>query len=162
VVKSGSYAARLSETSTTGSFAYARRTLSPTQADLTASGDFQISQEGASGGNVPILRFFDPSGTRLIRLFRQNQSGNKLYVGYGGTNYLFSGTLPLGTWAHFDVHVTTGGTGASTVEVWLNGARVYQTSTASLGTAGVASVQIGNETTAQTFTLYADNISVTS
>ena len=81
-----------------------------------------------------------------------------LFVGYCATNYLLSGTLPLNTWAHFDVHVTMAGTSASTVEVWLNGTRVYQTSTASLSTAGVATIQVGNETKAQTFSLVADNV----
>jgi hypothetical protein len=162
VVKSGSFAARLSETSTSGSYAYIRKTLSAPQTNLTASGDVHIAQEGASNANVPILRLFDSAGNRLISLFRQNQANNKLYVGYGGTNFLLSGTLPLSTWAHWDVHVTMGGAGASTVEVRLNGTQVYQTSTANLGTASVATVQIGNETKAQTFTLYADNITVTS
>src|SRR5207248_2986084 len=85
VVKSGSYAARLSETSTSGSYAYIRKTLSAAQTNLTASGDIQITQEGASSANVPILRLFDSAGNRLISLFRQNQATNKLYVGYGGT-----------------------------------------------------------------------------
>jgi hypothetical protein len=158
---SGSDAAKLAETANSGSKADVRKTLSPAQTDLTASGDFQVSQEGASGGNVPLLRLFDSAGTRLISLFRQNQATNKLYVGYGGTNHLLSGTLPLSTWAHFDVHVIVGGTGASTVEVKLNGTVVYKTSTASLGTAGVATVQIGNNTAGQTGTVYADNITVT-
>ena len=46
------------------------------------------------------------------------------------------------------------------MEVWLNGTRVYQTSTASLGTAGVATVQIGNDTKSVAGTIYVDNVSV--
>ena len=42
----------------------------------------------------------------------------------------------------------------------LNGAVIYRTTTASLGTAGVASVQIGNDTAKQPFTLFVDNVSV--
>ncbi|HEY3165521.1 MAG TPA: hypothetical protein VGJ71_14245, partial [Candidatus Limnocylindrales bacterium] len=49
---------------------------------------------------------------------------------------------------------------ASTVEVQLNGSTIYLTSSASLGSAGVASVQIGNEIAAQTFSVTADNITV--
>ena len=45
----------------------------------------------------------------------------------------------------------TNGT-ASTVEVRLNGSVIYQTTSASLGTAGVSTVQIGNDTAAQAFT----------
>ena len=67
--------------------------------------------------------------------------------------------LPLNTWGFFELHVITAGT-ASTVELQLNGQLIYQTSTASLGTAGTLNVQIGNETRAQAFALVADNISV--
>src|SRR5579884_3927002 len=48
VVRSGTYAARLSESSSSGSFAYAREALSSPHMDLTASGDFWIAQEGAA------------------------------------------------------------------------------------------------------------------
>src|SRR5690348_8951867 len=68
IVKSGSYAAQLSETSSSGSKAYVRETLPSSQVDLTASGDFQVLQEGASGGNVPFFRFFTGGGTRIINL----------------------------------------------------------------------------------------------
>ena len=66
--------------------------------------------------------------------------------------------MPLNTWGHFDLHVITAGTGASTIEVWLNGTLILQTTTASLGSSGVLTVQIGNDTASQAFTLYADNI----
>ena len=54
----------------------------------------------------------------------------------------------------------TSGASTSTVEVLLNGTQVYRSTTASLGTSGVLTVQIGNETKAQAFTLAADNITV--
>src|SRR5207247_4260371 len=50
IIKTGTYAAQLSETASSGSLAYARKTLLGGQVDLTASGDFQVLQEGASGG----------------------------------------------------------------------------------------------------------------
>jgi hypothetical protein len=59
------------------------------------------------------------------------------------------------------LHLITAGTGTSTVEVRLNGSLVYQSTTLSLGSAGVRSIQIGNETSRQTFTIVADNILVT-
>jgi hypothetical protein len=158
-VKAGSFAARLSESATAGSFAYARKQLDTARTDLTASGDFKILTEGASGGNVPILRLFDPSGTRIISLYRQNQDGNKIRVTHSGVGFTTAGVLPLNTWGFFELHVITAGT-ASTVELQLNGQLIYQTSTASLGTAGTLNVQIGNETKAQAFALVADNISV--
>src|SRR6266576_3979059 len=156
IVKSGSYAARLSETSTSGSLAYVRKTLASPQVDLTVSGDFQVLQEGASGGNVPFIRLFTGGGTRIISLYRQNAT-SKIQVGYGGGNFASSATLAHNTWANLQLHVIIAGA-TSTVEVRLNGNLVYSTATANLGTTAAASLQVGNETAAQTFTLVADNI----
>ncbi|MDQ3668757.1 MAG: Ig-like domain-containing protein [Actinomycetota bacterium] len=160
IVKTGGFAARLSETVNTGSFAYVRKALASAQTEITAAGDFQITQEGASGGNVPIFRLFDPAGARIVSLYRQNLDGNKIRITHGGVGYSTTGILPLGTWGRFQLHVITAGTGASTIEVRLNGALVYQTTTASLGTAGVLNVQLGNETAKQAFTLVADDVTV--
>lgn len=156
IVKSGSYAARLSETSTSGSLAYVRKTLASPQVDLTVSGDFQVLQEGASGGNVPFIRLFTGGGTRIISLYRQNVN-SRIQVGYGGGTFTTSATLALNTWANLQLHVIIAGA-TSTVEVRLNGNLVYSTATANLGTTAAAILQIGNETAAQTFTLVADNI----
>src|SRR5207253_2754652 len=71
LVKSGVYAARLSETATSGSYAFARGSFSAPQADLTVTGDFRILVEGASGGNVPLFRLYDAVGARLVSLYRQ-------------------------------------------------------------------------------------------
>ena len=156
IVKTGSYAAQLSETSNSGSLAYVRQTLASRQVDLTASGDFQVLQEGLVGGNVPFFRFFTSGGTRIITLYRQNVTG-RIQVGYGGSNFASSATLALNTWANLQLHVTIAGT-ASTVEVRLNGNLVYSRTNANLGTTAIASMQLGNETAAQKFTLVADNI----
>ena len=156
IVKSGSYAARLSETSTSGSLAYVRKTLASPQVDLTVSGDFQVLQEGVSGGNVPFIRLFTSGGTRIISLYRQNVT-TKVQVGYGGGNFASSASLALNTWANLQLHVIIAGA-TSTVEVRLNGNLVYSTASANLGTTAAAILQIGNDTAAQTFTVVADNI----
>jgi hypothetical protein len=158
VVKNGVYAARLSETSATGSFAYARATLAAPQTALTVSAYVDVLAEGASGGNVPLLRLFDSTGTRVLSLYRQNLSGNAVWVTYAGVRYLTSGLLPVGTWAQVEVHVIVAGNGTSTVEVRQNGALTYQSVSANLGTAGILTFQIGNETSAQTFTLAVDDV----
>ncbi len=160
VGKSGSYGARLSETATTGSLAYVRTTVAA-RSDLTVAADVDVVAEGATGGNVPLLRLFDPSGNRLVSLYRQNLAQDKLYVQHSGTSVLTSGRLPVNTWAQVKVHAITAGTGISTLEVLVNGTTVYQTTTASLGTAGIPTIQIGNETAKQAFTLIADNLVVT-
>ncbi|HEU5101196.1 MAG TPA: Ig-like domain-containing protein, partial [Roseiflexaceae bacterium] len=161
IVKTGSFAAHLSATTSTGSYAYIRQALDTAQTDVTVTGDFQLLAEGVSGANVPFFRLFDSSGTRLISLYRQNLSGNKLYIQINGTNYSTTGFLPLNTWAQLSVHVVTAGTGASTVQVYLDGTQIYGTSTASLGSTGVLNMQVGNDTAKQAFTYIADNISVT-
>jgi hypothetical protein len=156
IVKSGKYAAELSESSNTGSKAYVRETFAAAQTDLTATGDFQVVAQGASGGNVPFFRFFTSGGTRIISLYRQNVSG-KIQVGYAGANFATSSTLALGTWANLQLHVIIAGA-TSTVQVLLNGTLIYQTTSANLGTSAVATMQIGNDTAAQAGTIVADNI----
>jgi Concanavalin A-like lectin/glucanases superfamily len=159
-VRTGLLAAQLSESATSGSKAYARKSFSAVQ-DLTASGDFNVLQQGASGGNVPFYRFLDPTSARIVNLYRQNGTKGSIGLGYGGVNYSTTGTMALNTWAALSLHVITAGT-SSTVEVRLNGALIYQTTAASLGTAGTATVQIGNDTAAQAFTIVADTISLNS
>jgi len=159
IVRTGSLAARLSESSTSGSKAYARKTFASAQLDVTASGDFQVLQQGASGGNVPFFRFLDPSSARIVSVYRQNGTSGSIGLGYGGSYFSTTGSLPLSTWATIALHVITNGP-SSTVEVRLNGTLIYQTSGASLGTAGVSTIQIGNDTAAQAFTIVADTISV--
>ncbi len=160
LVHDGANAARLKATAATGSFAYARKSFAQTRTDLTASGWFRVVAEGASSGNVPLLRLYDSSGTRLASLYRQNQSSDRLYVQHSGAYNLTSGRLPLGSWARLQLHVVTAGAG-STVEVFLNGSPIYRTTAANLGSSGVATVQIGNDTKGQAFELVTDEITVT-
>ncbi|MDQ5841425.1 MAG: Ig-like domain-containing protein, partial [Chloroflexota bacterium] len=62
--KTGTYGAQLSATASTGSYAYARKTVA-TQTELTVSGDFKVTQEGVSGGDVVFFRLLDPTGARV-------------------------------------------------------------------------------------------------
>ena len=159
IVRTGALAAQLSESATAGSKAFVRKTFGAAQQDLTASGDFQVVKEGASGGNVPLFRFLDPTSARVVSVFRQNATGAIGLTFANGTRGTTTGKLALGTWAHVAMHVITNGA-ASTVEVSLNGTQVYSSATQSLGTAGVSTIQIGNDTAAQAFTIVADTIDV--
>jgi hypothetical protein len=161
IVKTGSFAAKLSESANSGSKAYVRTTFSSAQQDLTANGDFQVLQQGASGGNVPFFRFLDPSGTRIVSVYRQNGTTGTVGLTYQGSFHATTGTLALNTWATVSMRVITNGA-ASTITVNLNGTQIYQTTSASLGTAGTATVQIGNDTAAQAFGIISDTISVQS
>jgi Concanavalin A-like lectin/glucanases superfamily len=159
IVSTGSLAAQLSETSNSGSKAYVRESFAAEQLDFTATGDFQVVQQGASGGNVPFFRFFDASAHRIISVYRQNGTSGSIGVGYAGSYFSTSGALALSTWATIALHVVINGT-SSAVEVRLNGNLIYQTSVASLGTAGVSTAQIGNDTASQPFTIVADSITM--
>jgi len=156
-VRSGVFAARLSETANTGSFAVARTSFAM-QRDLLVSGYFRVDTEGVSGGNVPILRLFDRAGARIVNLRRQNLSGDRVWIEYGGVNTSTPGRLPLGTWRRFELHLKIGGPGADTIESSLDGVQLIRTTTATLGTDGITAVQIGNETKKQAFSLVADDV----
>jgi Na+/alanine symporter len=77
----------------------------------------------------------------------------------GSTVRAGAGKIPLGAWKAVSVHVVTNGS-ASTVEVAIDGTLVLQTSAAVLGTTGVKTVQLGNDTAAQAFSLVADDVLV--
>src|SRR4029077_2503374 len=136
-------------------------TFSSAQQDVTANGDFQVLQQGASGGNVPFFRFLDPSGTRIVSVYRQNGTTGTIGLTYQGSFHATTGILALNAWATVSMHVITNGA-ASTITVNLNGTPIYQSTRASPGTAGTATLQIGNDTAAQAFGIVADTISVQS
>jgi len=158
-VHGGTYAASFTETTTTGSFAYARAPLPSTQTTLTVTGWFDVLQEGAAGGNVPLLRLFDPSGTRILSLYRQNQSSDLVRINDAATGTSTSGRMPLGTWAQFSLKVTVAGT-SSTISLQLNGTTIFASSAANLGSTGIAAVQIGNETARQAGAVAVDDLMV--
>ena len=159
VVRSGAYAARLSSTTASGSRAYVRKDLDTDQADIEATGAFNVQSEGGSCGNVPFLRFFDAAGNRLISLYRQNGNGD-LSVAHSGAYHSTGHPIALGTWYDLALHARVGSAGSGLVEIHLNGTQVYATSSASLGTAPIATVQIGNETSAQAYAIHVDDITV--
>ena len=159
-VRSGTQAARLAATANLGSFATLRYDLPSARSDVTVDEWIRIEAEGLSGGNVPLLRLFDASGVRQFSLYRQNANADRVYVNWGGTAFSTTGRLPLGTWARFVVHITTGAAGSGTVNVSLNGTSIYSTSAASLGS-GMLTIQLGNETKRQPYQLVADDVSVT-
>jgi hypothetical protein len=156
-VHSGTKAAQLSEAGTSGSIAYARTQLSGDQTDLTATGAFMVTTEGLASANVPIFRFLDATGARAVSLYRQNQSGNHLWVKVGnGSAAVTTGLLPLSTWGVLSLHTVVAGS-SSTVAVTLNGATIYSTTAATLSSP-MRSVQIGNDTGAQAFGIVVDDV----
>jgi hypothetical protein len=158
-VHSGTHAAQLSESGTSGSLAYARAQLSGDQTDLTATGAFMVTTEGLANANVPIFRFLDATGARAISLYRQNQSGSHLWVKVGnGSALQTTGLLPLSTWGVLSLHTIVAGA-ASTVSITLNGTSIYTTTAASLSSP-IRTVQVGNDTAAQAFGIVVDDVQV--
>ncbi len=160
IVQTGARAARLSATSNTGSYAYARKSFPAAVTQMTAQGWFRVEQEGASGSNVPIYRMYDPNGARLVSVYRQNQSGGQIWVQHSGGYYSTTGAMPLQQWGKVQVRVVANGTGASTVEVRMNDVIIYSTTSASIGAAGMLTLQLGNDVKGQTFAIIADDIVV--
>ena len=157
-VRTGTYAARLTEASNGGSWANSRVTFASDETDLTLTGDFRIAGEGSSSQNIPIFRLFDAGGSRRLSLYRQSGGGVHVWdaTGYHTT----SGSISLNTWAHVELHVIAGnGSGIATVELRLDGALIYAVTNATLPP--VRTVQIGNETKNQPMDLFVDNIVMT-
>ena len=157
-VASGQFAARLAESSLSNSIAYARQDLGENSLNLSVSGDYLVSQEGARSGNVPLLRMYDANGVRVFNLYRVNQKSARIELQYGGKYYQTTGTLPLGVWSHFEAHVTLNPATQGVITLYQDGVLIYQTTSAALGTAGVRVIQIGNETAKQTFEIFVDNV----
>ncbi len=159
-VRTGARAARFSAVATAGSYAYARKNLGTGRTEVRVALDAMISGEGTAGSNVPILRLYDTSGTRILSLYRQNLASDKLYVQHSGAYNTTTGALPLSLWKRFEVHVIVNGS-ASTVEIWADGALIHRTLLGNLGTSGVQTIQVGNDTSGQAFTSFVDDVVVT-
>jgi hypothetical protein len=125
---------------------------------VTVDAQVKVVAEGAAGANVPLVRMFDDQ-SRVVQVYRQNQSGDRVYANYAGSYIRTSGKLPLDTWAHLVVHVATGA-GDDTVTVKLDGVTIHE-GTAELG-GGVLTVQFGNDTSRQAFRLRVDDALVTT
>jgi concanavalin A-like lectin/glucanase superfamily protein len=154
-VRTGAVAAELSNN---GSVAYMRKKFAPPQRDLTASGSFRVVEQG--GRSVPFLTLLATDAKRAVSVYRDGTSG-EIRVADGVTSFPTSGALPLDTWGEITVHAIVAGKG-STVEVLLNGTRIFQTTSADLGGAGIMYVQLGSELSSQAGTVVADDIIVSS
>jgi hypothetical protein len=156
-VRSGLLAAQLSETANPGSLVYLRKMLSPMLLNTTASGDFDVLQQGPSA--VPLLTLLDPASAEVVGIYRQ--ANGSLTLSYGGGSFATGASLPLATWGNVSLHAILAGS-ASTVEARLNGVLIYRSSAANLGAAGISSLQLGDGAAARPFTLVADTIVVQS
>jgi hypothetical protein len=107
---------------------------------------------------VLFFRLLDPASKRVVTVYRRNATNGVIGLKYGGSHFTTSGSLALNTWGKVSVHVVVAGM-SSTVDVRLNGSLIYQGTNANLSTA-VATVQLGNDASAQAFALFVDTVEV--
>ncbi len=155
-VKAGAVAAELTESANRRSSVDLRKTFAAQQMNVTASGNFDVLQQGAH--DLALLRLLDPRWRPIATVYRTNRS---IEVAYGGRRVTTRGKLAIGKWAAISLHVAIKG-GHSMVEVRLNGRRIYRTRRAALGGNGVSTLQLGNGIPRQPFTLAIDQIKVHS
>lgn len=151
------------------SMAYVRRSLAEPVYAVSAVGSFKIASAGCdenagySGGSVPLLRFFDTSGRRIVGLQRINGSCSKtakLYVQHSGNYYRTGKNLALGQFYKAELRITVSTPSQSLVEVYLNDSLAYRVTTADNGLEPIASVTMHNEHPDQVGDLIADNVRV--
>jgi hypothetical protein len=155
----GTRGIRLAETTASGSIAYARKTFPAAYRDLAVTAAVRVRGEGPRGRNVPLLRLFDASGTRILSVYRANGASGRVYASFGGTAHATSARLALGTWAIVRVRARVDGT-RGTIDVRVNGRTAFSSADADLGSIPLTAIQLGNEVVAQPFALDADAVVV--
>ncbi len=159
-VKTGNCAALLSVTSNASSQANLSKSTPAGTGTVRADGWFNVVAQGANtSSNVPFLRLF--SGTsRIVDVYRVNGSGQLYMRTLNGSTTTFTSlgrTIALNTWYNLKVHADASGS-ASTVQVWLNGIALRQSTGTALSTSAINSVMIGSEHLAQEGKLAADDV----
>jgi len=144
----------------TGKEAHAalRFALPEPQAVVRVGLDFRLLAEGPTDGNVPLVRFFDASGTRLAFVYRQNQRGGRIWVAFGKEHVPTSGRVDLNTWTRLEAAMRRDGS-RLVVEVRIDGRLVGEASTEAPGAAAKV-VQVGNDSSNAPFDLVIDNVRV--
>jgi len=118
------HVAQLSSTTTRGSYAYYRLDLCQgTAMDVTA--DFLVSAEGQTVGNVPLFRLFNTDGTRLLSLYRQNGTGDRIFVQVRDRYQRTTARMPLQTWASMSLHVSYPNHRVRVIQLVMNDDLVY-------------------------------------
>jgi Polysaccharide lyase len=147
----GSWAGRAT---TSGTPAYAYKTLSTPLPELYYDGRFEVISQASS--TASLVRFRTAAAGPILTIFRR--ANNKLaYVNELTGQTSIGPAVSAGAWHELEVHVLVNG-GASLVEVWLDGTRVNSMSkTDSLGTAPVGRVYIGDPASGRTFDTAFDN-----
>ncbi len=138
------------------------KTLPRGTGEVWAEGQFNIESPGVDPGwNVPTFRFLT-NGKRVLDVSRQNSDGNfflRTPKPGGGWSYASLGRLATQRWYRIKVHIVAN-ENLSTVEVLLDGRKVYGSDVATLGVTTVDVAQVGAEHQNQEGTFAADDVIV--
>jgi hypothetical protein len=161
--RTGSWAAKLHVTDTSGSIANLSTPTfsSPLPKTAYANGWFNITTAGVTGSNVPYFRFFSGS-TRIADVYRYNNNGQlwlRVTSPSGSFVYtkLTSGSVSMNAWHHIAMRVTTNGS-KSTIQVWFDEGLKYSSSAVNINATTLSKVQMGAEHTRQKGDEYIDDV----
>lgn len=146
-VYDGAYAACLHTSDVSPSLANLTKALPAGTTQASTDGWFDMTTAGPDGNDQPYFRFFSGT-TRIVDTYRYNSTGQpwlRVLQPNGTFAYtrLSTAAIPLNTWHRVQMSVVAAGS-ASTVQVWLDGAQVYN-GTVDLPAQAITSMMLGAE-----------------
>lgn len=157
----GTCSAHLQATNTVGSVANMGYGLEAGTRRASADAWVNIVSGGVRGNNVPYVRFFS-GATRIADVFRDNATGTP-WLRITNPNGTFSFTklsaanMRLNAWHHVQMQVRADGE-KSSIEIWLDGAKVFSNNQVVLGATSLTKVQFGAEHPRQMGDSYVDDV----
>jgi len=147
-VHSGLYSAKLATSPNNLSLANLSHSIPAASTDVYADGWFDVTAIGPVGNDVPYFRFFTGT-TRFADIYRYNSNGQlwlRVLSPAGTDTYvlLAKTSVSLNAWHHVQMRVGAKGA-ATTIQVWLDGAQVYNSSSVSTSATKTTSVMMGSE-----------------
>ncbi|NNF54073.1 MAG: hypothetical protein HKN03_06465 [Acidimicrobiales bacterium] len=128
---------------------------------LTVKSDVRVDREGEGPGHVRIFTFVNLDGEKLGYLYRQNGSG-RLWLQVGETRLRTSGTLEVGQWGEVEASFVGSPSGLTLVEVKYGELSVVSEEVSDFDLDRIAALELGYRTTAQSYSISLDELSVGS
>ncbi len=152
----GAYAARATSN---GSAEWAYKQLGTAQNDVYYRLRFKLVNLVS---NVYLMRFRTTTGTSLLGVYVTNTGKLAYRNDFAGAAVTSTTTVTTGVWHDLQVRARINESAGQT-EVWLDGVRVGALSkTESLGATAIRRIQVGENSTARTFDVAFDNVTVNS
>ncbi|PYI65809.1 hypothetical protein CVV68_16395 [Arthrobacter livingstonensis] len=164
-VHSGPDAARLATSPNSKSMANLSHAIPAGSTGVYIDGWFDITAIGPVGNDVPYFRFFT-GATRFADIYRYNSTGALWLrvLNPAGTNSyarLTKTAVTVSAWHHVQMHVAANGA-ATTLQIWLDGVQVYNSSAVSTSPTSTTSVMLGSEHYPQPASINIDDVIVKS